>query len=365
MKSYANLHDTFLSDDTIREAIRQSLKGRRKKRAVKRFLERYPTDEEQIAHMRRVASNFRNAKHTPREIYDGISHKRRTIIVPTFHEIIVHHMVVITLRPMFTRGMYFHTYAAVPGRGPHKGKRYVERWIREDPRNCKYVLKLDIRKYFDSIPHEILLRKLRGSIRDRRFLAVVEEIVNVQPVGIPLGFYTSQWIANWYLQDLDHFVKEKLGAVHFMRYQDDIVIFGSNKLQLHVMRVMISCFARDALGLTVKHNWQVYRFDWYDRRRGLRRGRDLDYMGFRFWRDRTTLRKSILRKLKRKARKIHKTRPVSVFEARQMLSYLGWIKATNTYKAYKKDVKPLVSFRLMRLKVSRFDRKMNLLKEAA
>lgn len=365
MKSYANLHDTFLSDDTIREAIRQSLKGRRKKRAVKRFLERYPTDEEQIAHMRRVASNFRNATHTPREIYDGISHKRRTIIVPTFHEIIVHHMVVITLRPMFTRGMYFHTYAAVPGRGPHKGKRYVERWIREDPRNCKYVLKLDIRKYFDSIPHEILLRKLRESIRDRRFLAVVEEIVNVQPVGIPLGFYTSQWIANWYLQDLDHFVKEKLGAVHFMRYQDDIVIFGSNKQQLHAMRVMISCFARDALGLTVKHNWQVYRFDWHDRRRGFRRGRDLDYMGFRFWRDRTTLRKSILRKLKRKARKIHKTRPVSVFEARQMLSYLGWIKATNTYKAYQKDVKPLVSFRLMRLKVSRFDRKMNLLKEAA
>lgn len=363
MKSYANLYDIFISEDNIRRAIHDSLKGRHNKRAVQRFMAQFESEEQAIAHFQKIGSNYRNAPHTPRYIYDGIDKKKRTIIVPRFWEIVIQHMAIQAMQPILERGMYYHSYAAIPGRGTHKGKRHIEKWIREDARNCKYILKLDIRKFFDSIPHDVLMRELRAHIRDRRFLAILEEIISVTEIGLPLGFYTSQWLSNWYLQGLDHFIKEELHAAHYMRYMDDIVVFGANKRKLHRTLEAIREYLA-GIGLEVKGNWQVFRFDYIDRH-GARRGRDLDFMGFRFFRDKTTLRKSILRKMKRKARKIGKSKAVSIYEARQMLSYLGWIKATATYKTFRETIKPYVTFRRLRQKVSAYDRKHNKQKEAA
>ena len=71
-------------------------------------------------------------------------------------------------------------------------------------------------------------------------LDLLYRIIDVTDVGISLGFYTSQWLSNWYLQGLDYYIKERLGAVHYMCYMDDMVIFGSNKKVLHRTRQAIS-----------------------------------------------------------------------------------------------------------------------------
>ena len=110
--------------------------------------------------------------------------------------------------------MYEHSYASLPGRGAHKGKRVIEKWIRTDAKNCKYVLKMDIRHFFDTVPHDKLKAKLRKTIHDEKMLDLLFRIIDVTDIGIPLGFYTSQWLSNWYLQGLDHYIKERLGAVH-------------------------------------------------------------------------------------------------------------------------------------------------------
>ena len=75
---------------------------------------------------------------------------------------------------------------------------------------------MDIRHFFDSVPHDILKAKLRKSIHDEKMLDLLFGIIDVTEVGIPLGFYTSQWLSNWYLQGLDHYIKEKLSAAHYM-----------------------------------------------------------------------------------------------------------------------------------------------------
>ena len=110
-------------------------------------------------------------------------------------------------------------------------------------------------------------------------------------VGVPIGYYTSQWFANFYLQDFDHYVKEVLKAGAYIRYVDDIVIFGRNKKELRktfeAMREELS-----KLGLTVKKNYRLFRFDYIDKKDGKRKGCFLDFMGFRFYRDKTTLRRS-------------------------------------------------------------------------
>lgn len=287
-------------------------------------------------------------------IYDGINRKKRTIIVPKYTEQIVHHMVTQTLVPIFSKGMYEHSYGSLPNRGAHRGKKYIEKWIRQDHKNCKYVLKMDIRKFFDSIPHDILKEKLARIIKDEKFIKVLFEIIDVQDVGLPLGFYTSQWIANWYLQGLDHYIKEALKAKYYIRYMDDMVIFGSNKRELHRFQKDISS-ELNKLGLLMKDNWQVYRFDY--EKNGKRYGRCLDFMGFKFYRHKTTLRKSIMLKASRKAKKIGKKEKPTIYDVRQMLSYMGWISCTDTYGFFFDRVKPYVNIRKFKKRISNYDRR--------
>lgn len=348
MKSYNHLWEQFCSKDNVKLAVHNASLGKRERKSVKRRLDN-PDYEAVITE---YATNFKNRPHKPKEIYDGIQRKKRTIIVPSFDEQVVHHMAVNVLKPIFLRGMYEHSYGSIPKRGSHRGKKAVERWIRKGGKNCKYCLKMDIHKYFDSIPHDLLIKNLRRIIHDERFMALLKEIISATDRGIPLGFYTSQWIANWYLQGLDHYIKEDLKAVYYIRYMDDMVIFGPNKRELHKMRIRIAEYLK-TLGLELNPKWQVFRFDYNGRYRML------DFMGFRFYRNRTTLRRNIMHKATRKAKRIFKAKRVTVYSARQMLSYLGWIKHTDTYKMYLKWVLPYVSFQKLKRKIRGYDKNLN------
>lgn len=188
MKSYSHLYEKFIDDDNVSLAIRNAAKGKRNKRTTYRYV-----NNPEWAHknIKNYAENYSIVHHTPKIIYDGITRKKRTIIVPTFKELAVQHMVVNVMKPIFYKGMYEHTYASIPNRGAHKGKKVIEKWIRGDRKNCKYCLKMDIKKYFDSIPQEILLAKLNAKIHDKPFMSVLEKIVKTVDKGLPLGFYTS------------------------------------------------------------------------------------------------------------------------------------------------------------------------------
>lgn len=354
IKSYNHLWEQFISEENIKLAIQNSSKDKRNRKLVKEI---YENPDEWIDEIRNYAENFHNCNHKPIEIYDGITKKKRIIIVPKYEEQIIQHMVVNVLKPIFSHGMYEHSYAAIPNRGTHKGKRYIEKWIRHDRKNVKYCLKMDIKKFFDSIPHDILKEKLSKIIHDRKFLNILYELIDVVETGIPLGFYTSQWFANWYLQDLDHYIKENLNAVHYIRYMDDMVIFGSNKKVLHKMRERISEYLENNLGVKLKDNWQVFRFDYV--KQGKHYGRCLDFMGFKFYRDKTILRKSIMLKATRKAKKISKKEKMTIYDIRQMMSYLGWIDCTDTYGMYEKWIKPYVCFRDCKKRLSKYDKRMS------
>ena len=347
MKSYKNLFDVCISEENRKRAISQAKHSKRVKRIIRK---RNLTDEELLDKSYDWIMDFRAPAHNPITIYDGISRKQRKIIVPTIEELVVQHCVVNALKPMIYHGMYEHSYASLPKRGGHKAKKQMVKWIQRDRKNTKYVLKMDIRHFFDSIPHDILKRKLAKVIRDDRILDLLCKIIDSTDHGLPLGFYSSQWLSNWYLQGLDHYIKEQLGAKYYVRYMDDMVIFGANKKKLHKTRQAISDYLEKELGLTLKENWQVYRFD----KNG--KYRDVDFMGFRFYRDRTTLRRSIMLKATRKARRIAKKSKTTIYDCRQMLSYLGWIKATQTYQMYLQRIKPKVNFQRLKRYVSRYDK---------
>ena len=378
MKSYNHLWEEYISEDNYFSAIRNATchKGG-KKRKHRRAMYYKNHAEELKPDLMKYAAEFRNDQHIPMEIYDGIRRKKRRIIVPSMREQVVHHMVINVLKPIFLRPMYRHSYGSIPGRGAtakrytgHRkgrgqkttegGKEAIEKFIREHPKDCRYCLKMDIRKFFESIPHDILRDKFRLLIHDDRFLKIINTIIeaNGKDVGIPIGFYTSQWFANFYLTDLDHYIKEVLRVKAYYRYMDDMVVFGPNKRELHRVRAEVAEYLKNRLGLDMNKDWQVFRFH-YVKRNGEEVGRFLDFMGFRFYRNRTTLRRSLMLRATRKARKIGKKKPRTAYDCRQMLSYKGWISPANVYGMYRKYIKPFVSFRQMRKYVGKAQRKEN------
>ena len=345
MKSYKHLYSK-INKDMVILAMKEASKGskKRKRHDTKRALE---NPEEYADFILKDLRRFKNSKHQSKEIYDGISRKKRTILVPAFREQVVHHLIVDLLKPFFYRGMYEHAYGSTPGRGSHDAMKAIKRWIRTDPINTKYVLKMDIKKYFESVPHEILKSKLEYQIKDDDILRILFEIVDVTDKGLPLGFYTSQWLSMWYLMGFDHFMKEQCHATHYVRYMDDLVVFGADKENLHIIRDRAEDYLR-CLGLELNNKTQIFPLD----------KRDLDFMGFRFFRNKTILRRGIFYKMVRKARKLRYRKP-TIYEVRQMLSYLGWIKSCDVYGVYLQYIKPYVDFGKYKQRISNYDRRMN------
>lgn len=351
MKSYNHLWEKLISDENILLAIKNAAKGNMKRKELIKMKE-YP--EKYISIVRGWILQLKPIEHTPKVINDGISAKKRTIIVPTVKEHIIQHAVMNILKPIFMKGMYEHSYASIPQRGCHKGKKYVKKWIFNDTKNVKYCLKLDIKKYFDNVSQQILISKLKRIIKDEQFVGLLMKIISTTKRGLPLGFYTSQWFANWYLQDFDHYVKEVLHVKHYIRYMDDIILFSSSKQELHKIKEAIEIYFSKNLKLTIKENWQIFCFHTKENK-----GRFLDFMGFRFYNNRVTLRRKIALKAQRKAKKIFKKIHTTIYDARQMVTYVGWIKHTNCYNWFQRHIYPYVNIKDLCKIISNYDRRGN------
>jgi len=367
MKSYNHLFEKLICYENLYDAITRSAKRKRKRFDVQKVLNNRDKYIKKIQDLL-INREFSPRVHTAKVIQDGHARKKRFIIQPDYiYEQIIHHAVVQIMQPIFMKGMYEFSCGSIPNRGSHYGKRYIEKFIQRHPKEIKYALKLDIKKYFQSVDVELIKAKLRKIIHDEKMLWVLEAIVDSNitifegkemNAGLPIGFYTSQWFANWFLQDLDHFIKEKLKAKCYVRYIDDIVIFGRNKKELHKIHKEIENQLK-ALNLSVKENWQVFRFDYIDPKDGKRKGRPLDYMGFKFYRDKTVIRKAIMLKATRKAVRLNKKEVITWFDACQILSYMGWFKRTKTHGVYKKFIAPNINIAKCRKIISARQNRIN------
>ena len=355
MKSYNHLFEKLISDENISYAIYRA--HRNKHNRSKEMNEMYETrhDQKTIEVVRNWIVNFKNAQHHPTQIYDGISRKVRIIICPSTREQVVHHAVVQVLEPIIKKGMYEHTYASIPKRGALKGQKRIKKWIKEDPKNLKYCGKYDIKQYFPSVDHDILKKLMADTIHDERMLKILYEIVDVTEKGIPLGFYTSQWFANWYLQIVDHFIKEELKVKRFTRYMDDMTLHGSNKKNLHKDTERLGAFLKEKRNLTLKENYQVFRFDY--KKKDKHYGRIIDYMGYQFFRDKTLLRKSIMLHVTRIVNKASKQDKITIYNCRRIASMMGWVTHTDTYNMYQERIATKVSIQKCKRRVSVFDRR--------
>ncbi len=242
--------------------------------------------------------------------------EREIFKLPYYPDRIVHHAIMNIMKPIFVSIFTADSYSCIEGKGIHAASGAVKKALL-DLDKTQYCLKLDIKKFYPSIDHEILKQLLRRKIKDRDLLWLLDEIIYSAP-GLPIGNYLSQYFANFYLTGFDHWIKEIKRMPYFFRYADDIVILSNSKQVLHNLLSEIRIYLSEKLKLTVKENYQIFPVA----------ARGIDFVGYVHFHKYTLLRKSIKQNFARMMK--HNRNKAS------MASYNGWMKHCNAKHLYKK-----------------------------
>lgn len=225
MKRVGNIYNNLLKKENIRKSILLASKGKRNRNGVKKIVENISYYVDDIYNMLQERS-YIPSKYVKMLIHDGTRKKERIIYKPQFYpDQIIHWCLMQEIQPILERGMYEFCCASVPGKGIHFGSKYIKKILVNDRKNTKYCLKLDVKKFYPSIDKDIMKRKFRRIIKDGDVLDLIDKIIDSGETGLPIGNYTSQWFANFYLQDLDHFIKEQLHIKYYIRYMDGATRF--------------------------------------------------------------------------------------------------------------------------------------------
>ncbi|MGL5961879.1 MAG: reverse transcriptase domain-containing protein, partial [Cetobacterium sp.] len=253
------------------------------------------------------------------EIINDNGKERDLYKLPYFPHRVVQWAIMNVAENAFMSHFIKHTYASLKGRGIHKAKRDVEDALKKDPEGTKYCLKLDIKKFYPNINNNILMELLKKRFKDKELLDLFEMIVFSRgEKGQPIGSLLSQYLGNYYLSEFDHHCKEKGKLKHYFRYCDDIVILLDDKERLHRIKKYFDGYFKTKLDLEIKGNWQIFPT----------RTRGIDFVGYRFFGDKTIVRKRIYLK----ARYVF-SRPT---KHKAMPSYKGWFKYANCSKFMEK-----------------------------
>lgn len=315
MKRIGNIFEQVISLDNLRLADARARKGKVRSYGVQLHDK---NREANILALHEALKNgtFKTSKYHTFTIFEP---KERLIFrLPYFPDRILHHAVMNVLEPVWVSVFNKNTYSCIKNRGIHACAKDVKRALKQDKDGTKYCLKIDVRHFYPSIDHAVLKSVVRRKIKDKRLLALLDEIIDSTPDGVPIGNYLSQFFANLYMAYFDHWIKEQKRVKYYWRYADDIVILAPDKDSLHALLHDIRAYLRDNLKLKVKRNYQVFPVD----------SRGIDFLGYVFFHTHTLLRKTIKQKLCRRVANLNKrkTTPTKAVYKQQICSWWGWCK---------------------------------------
>jgi retron-type reverse transcriptase len=207
--------------------------------------------------------------------------KTRLISKSAFIDRMVHHALCNVIEPLWDKTFIYDSFANRKGKGTSLALKRFDAFKRKVSKNntvsC-YALKADIRKYFETMSHDILKQIIRRRIHDKEVLWLTDSIIDNYHAkelrrGMPLGNLTSQFFANVYLNELDHFIKHQLKATYYLRYVDDFIILHSDEKTLECFKHAIQLFLTKKLSISLHPD--------KTRIRELNRG--IDFVGFRIF----------------------------------------------------------------------------------
>ncbi len=313
MKRINNIYHRICSIENLELADSIARKGKLKQPGV---ILHDKNREQNIMKLHKMLKQktYRTSTYTTFTIFEP---KERLIFrLPYFPDRITHHAIMNILEPIFVSTFTADTYSCIKKRGIHAAANAVKTALK-DIAGTRYCLKLDIKKFYPSIDHEILKNLLRRKFKDRDLLWLLDEIIESTD-GLPIGNYLSQYLANFYLAYFDHWLKQVKHVRYYFRYADDLVILADNKPYLHGILSEIRQYMLQELKLTVKDNYQIFPVD----------SRGIDFVGYVFRHTHTLLRKSIKKNFARMLTKKKNNQSIA--------GYYGWAAHCNSKKLLNK-----------------------------
>lgn len=306
MKRIGNLYQQICDLDNIRLADAKARKGKMHQPGVKLL------DKDTEGNLLTVQDQLINKTYRTSAYYRFIIHepKEREISRLPYPDRVVHHAIMNVLEDLFTAVFTTDTYSCIKGKGIHGASNGLKKALK-DIAGTQFCLKLDIRKFYPNIDHDILKMIIRRKLKDPELLWLLDEIID-SATGVPIGNYLSQYFANLYLTGFDHWLKERLKVHYYFRYADDLVILFDNKPELHQILSQIRTYLQEKLKLEVKGNYQVFPVA----------SRGIDFVGYVHYHTHTMLRKSIKKRLARAM--------ASGASDATKASYHGWAKHADT-----------------------------------
>lgn len=346
MKIWHNLYDNLSTKENIVSGWEEFRVGKKRKKDVVLF------ENDLDENLNQVYKALKQKTYQPGP-YSGFyvfDPKVRLIHKATVADRIVHHIVSSALERIFEPTFFAHSYSCRKDKGTHKGGVALQKMALKasynDTRVC-WALKCDVKKFFASVNHNILVAILSKRIGDKNFLTLLAKIIGsfqsdltidaVNKKGIPIGNLTSQFFANIYLNELDQFIKHKLKIKYYLRYADDFVILSGDRDYLEKIIEPIRNFLLTSLDLELHPNKIIYR--------KFRSG--IDFLGYIVFPHhilpRTKTKKRILRKIRAKIKEF-KSEKISEETLNQTIqSYLGYLSHADTYE-FKKQLQNLIWF---------------------
>ena len=325
MKRIGNLYEKIIAIDNLNLADKKARRGKLKSYGVQLHDK---NREENILSLHQMlkTKTFRTSEYAVFTIQDP---KEREICrLPYFPDRIVHHAIMNILEPILCSVFTVDTFSCISGRGIHGAMRRVKKALQDVP-NTKYCLKIDVKKFYPSIDHDVLKQIIRRKIKCPDTLWLLDSIID-SAVGVPIGNYLSQYLANLYLAYFDHWIKEIVGVKYYFRYADDMVFLHANKPFLHGLLVQINDYFSNNLNIALKGNYQVFPVD----------ARGIDFVGFVFRHSHILMRKKIKKNFCRVVAKLNKRKEVSEKDYRRRISsWLGWAKYSDSKHLLKTIIK--------------------------
>ena len=282
--------------------------------------------EEYIMWLYTVLKNM-TYKHGKYKVFYITEPKVRRIEKSRYIDRIVHRFVVDNfIIPYFVPTFITTSYACLKNRGMHKACLDVQKAMKHCKRTWEdyYILKMDIRKYFENINKNILFKILKRKIQDKKLLWLIKEIMysNEGEKNIPIGNYTSQMFANIYLNELDQYIKHSLRVKYVFRYLDDIVILAKEKSDAKLILRKIEKFLKENLELELNSKTQIFKSK-----------QGVNFCGFKINEYRLKIRDKGKRKLKKKIKKLKyeiRNEKLTSKEAKTYLcGHIGYIRMAN------------------------------------
>lgn len=318
MKRHGNIYSNIYDFSNLLKAHRRARRNKRFKSDVVRFSQNV---EEQVIDLQNqlIYGTYQVGNYYEFEVYEP---KQRTIRALPFKDRVVQHALCNILTPLLENSMIYDSYACRKGKGAQRGMLRAKQFIRREGPGG-WIVKADVRKFFDSIDHEVLRRILSRKIKDRKALWLCYKFIGNNERGIPIGNLTSQFFANVYMDQLDHHVKDELGEKKYVRYMDDFIVVCGSKEQALAMKEHLEVWLKENLHLELNAKTQIFP-----------QGQGVNFLGYRVWWSGIKIRHTTVRRIKRKIkvflrrRVAHKAAVMDIVPT--LMSWLGLAKWGNS-----------------------------------